>query len=145
MLHKTLKGVAVASLMAFGVAGCTNDQIAQTLNGINLACTAAGVAGNIAVVVTSSLGGKAAVIGGVAGTGVSKGCDIISAAAQAEINAITAAGGTATVTVETKTASGARTRRKAMVWRDKVTGETQVYVVTPGPRIPFLGNLGGLL
>lgn len=116
-LYRHTRGMIAAALLAsaaLSVSACTPDDTNKVLTGIDTACVVLPIGTQIAVQVASNIGGVSipTTIGGQITQDVSSVCAGVTQAVSQIIQRINAEGGTATVTVETKTPRGVRRLHK---------------------------------
>lgn len=138
MRWKTLLISAGVGALALSVSACTSSQEQGVLNAIDQTCLSVGPGGAIAATVVSSLDPALAPIASLGASltnEISSQCPAFIASVKAVIDDVTAAGGTATVSVNTQTATGVKHRYHLKVSRGAV------YVVPPGG---FFGDARGV-
>jgi len=122
-------GLGLSVLAAGSLAACTTEQEQSVLNTLNTLCSAAPTF----VTVVSSLTGASA-FAGTLGTGAGVACDQGVKLVQDAIDAITAAGGTASVSVTSSDPSAAKSLKKMAAKYGvpvKTAGKTITFQVPP--------------
>lgn len=128
--------IAGAAALALCAAGCTPAEEQGVLTAISSDCTGAVTGTTMVVSIVSSLAGAApvATLSSTVGANAAGICSSLLAQAQAAIEAITALGGTATVTVSSATPQGIKKSYKLRFKAGATPGAPpQVFVVTPSP------------
>lgn len=140
----TVTGAMLLAATSLSLVGCTSADIQATSAAVQALCATAVVGTTIYVNVESNLGGATAQkISQTVGSSTSTACTSLDSAVQAAVQAITAAGGTATVSV-TQQAPAAAAKLIAKL-KIKGVGEKRSVEFVVKPNVPFsLFGLGAL-